>query len=138
MLPLFRGLPRGRAGFSLAYSGAVTGYLVPYCLIAGIQVPDSDVPVFHVIPFYRKWLADLRAAQKENGKLSNIAPMQQKELAYFDRSAGWGDAMVIVPYMLYRQYGDTEVLRENYAAMKGGGTWATNTPKPKKRRRSSI
>ena len=70
------------------------------------------------LPFYRKWLADLRATQQENGKLSNIAPMQQKELAYFDGSAGWGDAIVIVPYTLYRQYGDPEILRENYAAMK--------------------
>lgn len=70
------------------------------------------------LPFYRKWLTDLRATQQGSGKLSNIAPMQQKELAYFDGSAGWGDAIVIVPYMLYRQYGDTEILRENFAAMK--------------------
>ena len=68
--------------------------------------------------FYRKWLADLRATQLENGMLSNIAPMQQKEMAYFDGSAGWGDAIVIVPYMLYRQYGSRKILEENYSAMK--------------------
>ena len=70
------------------------------------------------LPFYRKWLADLRATQDETGKISNIAPMQQKKFEYFDGSAGWGDAIIIVPYALYRQYGDEEILRENYDAMR--------------------
>lgn len=32
--------------------------------------------------------------------------------------AGWGDAVVIVPWVLYEQYGNIETLRENYPAMK--------------------
>ena len=33
-------------------------------------------------------------------------------------SAGWGDAIIMVPWTLYQKYGDIEVLRENFSAMK--------------------
>lgn len=84
---------------------------------AQVFVPTGSM-LADSLSFYRKWLADLRSTQDKTGKISNIAPMQQKEFEYFDGSAGWGDAIVIVPYVLYQQYGDTEILRENYQAMK--------------------
>ncbi|GFP74687.1 alpha-L-rhamnosidase [Clostridium fungisolvens] len=70
------------------------------------------------LQFFRKWLADLRATQSPNGKIANIAPMPDKKFSFFDGSAGWGDAIVIIPYKLYKQYGDTQVLKENYDSMK--------------------
>ena len=33
-------------------------------------------------------------------------------------AAGWGDAIVLVPWALYQSYGDTRVLRQNYGAMR--------------------
>lgn len=35
-----------------------------------------------------------------------------------DGSAGWGDAAVIVPYVLYLYYGDREILKNQYASAK--------------------
>lgn len=35
-----------------------------------------------------------------------------------DGSAGWGDAAVIVPYVLYLYYGDKEILKNQYASAK--------------------
>ena len=32
-------------------------------------------------------------------------------------NAGWGDAGIIIPDVLYRMYGDTETMREHYASM---------------------
>lgn len=68
--------------------------------------------------FYRKWLLELGANQAENGMISNINPVQDPDYTFFDGSAGWGDAAVIVPYKLYRKYGDIEFLKENYETMK--------------------
>lgn len=46
----------------------------------------------------------------------NGVPEQIAEM--FSASVGWGDAGVIVPYTLYRMYGDRMVLEENYEMMK--------------------
>jgi alpha-L-rhamnosidase len=38
-------------------------------------------------------------------------------MAHLNGSAGWGDAIVVVPWRLYQAYGDERVLAENWAAM---------------------
>ncbi len=65
--------------------------------------------------FLRKWLRDLRDAQYANGAFPSVAPVAQygEEPDRF----GWGDAGVIVPYGLWKQYGDLEVLKENRSAI---------------------
>jgi alpha-L-rhamnosidase len=71
-------------------------------------------------PVYRKWLAELRLGQKPDGRVSNIVPPNGKSSFYIDilsASVGWGDACIIVPYTLYRMYGDITILRENYDMM---------------------
>lgn len=35
-----------------------------------------------------------------------------------DGSAGWSDAGVLIPYRIWKRYGDESVIRDNYAAMK--------------------
>lgn len=70
---------------------------------------------------FRKWLKEVCLAQKKNGVIRNIAPPISKEdqgfSAILDGSTGWGDAIVLVPYALYRTYGDKRILEENYEAM---------------------
>lgn len=68
--------------------------------------------------FFRKWLKEVGANQGADGKISNIDPVQDLEFTMFDGSAGWGDAVVIIPYKLYEKYGDENILKENYDAMK--------------------
>ena len=71
--------------------------------------------------FLRKWLANMRIEQAEDGQVPHMIPdipsaklvMQSKEIC----SAGWADACVILPYRLYQAYGDIEILRENYDMM---------------------
>ncbi|MCY1304102.1 Bacterial alpha-L-rhamnosidase 6 hairpin glycosidase domain protein [compost metagenome] len=38
----------------------------------------------------------------------------------------WGDAVVIVPYQMYRFYGDKRILEENYAAMQAWVEYMNN------------
>ncbi len=74
-------------------------------------------------PVIRKWLAECRLTQHQDGKLSNISP-RNNHPSFFSGllagSVGWGDACIIVPYVLYRRYGDVRILEENYEMM---GKW---------------
>lgn len=72
-------------------------------------------------PVFRKWLSELRLVQFEDGNLPGVAPVQEpmEGLAVMMAgSAGWGDACVIVPYTLWKVYGDRRILEENYDMMK--------------------
>lgn len=70
------------------------------------------------------WMNNVRADQLENGAIPDIVPdlpAYKKFLTDafgFETSCGWGDAVIIVPYAVYQQYGDKRILEENYEAMK--------------------
>ncbi|MFJ5989242.1 family 78 glycoside hydrolase catalytic domain [Lentzea sp. NPDC092896] len=72
--------------------------------------------LYDVHGFSVKWLRDLAAAQWTDGTLNNMAPMPVAErtgpLRGLNGSAGWGDAIVLVPWELYQEYGDVAVLVE--------------------------
>jgi len=72
--------------------------------------------------FLTRWLRNLRAEQLADGQVPNIIPYnrgfaEMSADAIGVSSAGWGDAVVIVPWVLYQSYGDVRVLEENYEAM---------------------
>ena len=72
-------------------------------------------------PVLRKWLAECRIAQGKDGKVANIAPANNVTGIIgriIKGSAGWGDACVIVPWVLYEAYGDKTILEENYEMMR--------------------
>jgi alpha-L-rhamnosidase len=75
--------------------------------------------------FLERWLYDMRLEQLDDGQIPNIIPYidSDKYVGNGDgkhsSSAGWGDACVIVPYALYRAYGDKKILRDNYRMMTG-------------------
>jgi alpha-L-rhamnosidase len=69
---------------------------------------------YDVLPFFSKWLADVRDAQGANGAFSDVAP-RLVDLA--DGAPGWGDAGIIVPWTLYQVYGDRSLLAAHYDAM---------------------
>jgi alpha-L-rhamnosidase len=83
-------------------------------------VPTASY-LYDVDGFSRKWLRDLVATQWEDGTLCNMAPMPVAErtgfMATLNGSAGWGDAVVLVPWELHREYGDPQVLRNAWPAM---------------------
>src|ERR1019366_837039 len=68
--------------------------------------------------FYTKWLDDLAEAQRPNGAFPDYAPypMQHGDGGYAYGTA-WMDAGVIVPWTVWRAYGDTEVIRRHWLAM---------------------
>ena len=77
-------------------------------------------------PFLTSWMDNVRAEQMENGAIPMIVPYLKAYATFLknnlgtDTSCGWGDAVIMVPYALYKAYGDRRVLEENYEAM---GRW---------------
>jgi alpha-L-rhamnosidase len=67
-----------------------------------------------VSAFLAKWLDDVSDAQLPSGAFSDIAPRLNLDWA---GAPAWGDAGVIVPWTLYRMYGDTAILRRHLPAM---------------------
>jgi alpha-L-rhamnosidase len=63
--------------------------------------------------FTRRFLGDVRAVQTADGGFPDVTPFE----LVWDGSPGWADAGVILPWTLYRQYGDTGVIDENWQAM---------------------
>jgi alpha-L-rhamnosidase len=61
-----------------------------------------------------KWLADLRDAQLDDGAVPDTAPRVPGIGA---GNAGWGDAIVTVPYVIWQTYGDERTIVENFDAM---------------------
>lgn len=81
---------------------------------------ETGITLMECYPVIRKWLGECRLAQHEDGKVSNIAPKNNVP-SFFSGllagSVGWGDASIIVPYTLYKKYGDVRILEENYEMM---------------------
>ncbi|MFE7845288.1 family 78 glycoside hydrolase catalytic domain [Microbacterium sp. NPDC057407] len=67
--------------------------------------------------FWARWLQDVRATQTEEGAYKDIAPHIS---TFFPDSAapGWGDAGVIIPWELYRRWGDRRILADSFDSMR--------------------
>ncbi|MFD7242265.1 family 78 glycoside hydrolase catalytic domain [Streptomyces massasporeus] len=66
--------------------------------------------------FLSHWMTDVRTSQHANGDLPAVVPTPQGQFA--ESGVGWSDVMITVPYHVWRSYGDTGILRENYPAMR--------------------
>lgn len=65
--------------------------------------------------FMHKWLRDLRDCQHPRGGYPGVAPRAQYGNDYM--RLGWTDAGVIVPYQMWKQFGDGRFVRDNWSAM---------------------
>ena len=71
--------------------------------------------IFDNHQLYAKWLSDGDDSQWDNGSLANVIPPYWR--GYTDNMT-WPGAMVTVTDMLYTRFGDTEPIRQHYAAWK--------------------
>jgi len=74
-----------------------------------------------VAAFFTKWMIDVEDAQTAEGIFPDVAPrLPEGEnfvgLGNLGGAAAWADAGVIVPYTLWRVYGDTRILERHYSA----------------------
>lgn len=75
--------------------------------------------IFNSVGMLGNWLRDVLAEQKEDG---GIVPLVAPNAMKYGPwpclpQAVWDDVIIIVPWNLYRFFGDTQVLRETYPGM---------------------
>jgi alpha-L-rhamnosidase len=74
--------------------------------------------------FFRKWLTELHVEQYPDGKVSTFVPNPYRLVKtpffnHIDGPAGWGDAAILIPWNLFKAYGDEQILRNQYESMQG-------------------
>ena len=80
---------------------------------AQIFAPTS-IYNMNMAAFYTKWMRDIRDSQDESGFTTDVCPAI---VVSGPAKPGWGDAVVVIPWEVYRFYGDTGIIRENFDAM---------------------
>ncbi|MEZ5276961.1 MAG: family 78 glycoside hydrolase catalytic domain [Opitutaceae bacterium] len=64
--------------------------------------------------FFRKFLTDLADGQSMEGGLPEVGP---RISTFLDAAPVWGDAFIIIPWLLYQMYGDVETMALHYDSM---------------------
>jgi len=64
--------------------------------------------------FFHKWLRDVRDAQDSAGGYPSVAP---ETFNAGMMRVGWADAGIIVPWTIWKQFGDTAVIEESWESM---------------------
>ncbi len=77
--------------------------------------------------FLERWLLCLRDAQQSDGQYTDVAPCN----GFGTGNVGWSDAGIIVPYNLYKMYGDVSVIRDSYDSMTKYMDWLAVNDGPK-------
>ena len=70
--------------------------------------------LFDVDDFYAKWSQDMADAQRADGAIPDVCPAYW---TLYNDSVTWPSSAVLIPAMLYEQYGDVHALARQYPAM---------------------
>ena len=80
--------------------------------------------LYDVAGFTHRWLRDLAADQWPDGRVTNHVPdpvgpagMDNVVASFLTGSAGWGDAATLVPFEMWRAYGDDDLLRRQHSSI---------------------
>ncbi|MDX9971961.1 MAG: family 78 glycoside hydrolase catalytic domain [FCB group bacterium] len=72
---------------------------------------------YDVSQLYRKICRDTTESQLDNGMVPDIAPEYTRFTGGFFESAEWGSACVQLPWLLFRWYGDSAILEQQFETM---------------------
>lgn len=75
-----------------------------------------------VAAFFTKWMVDVEDAQTPDGIFPDVAPRLREDLRFVGLDglcggAGWADAGVIIPWTIWRMYGDRRIIERHWRAM---------------------
>lgn len=78
--------------------------------------------------FFTKWMQDVADAQSQDGAYPDFAPrMRDKTFSGFEAAPAWGDAGIIIPWTIYRVYGDTRIIQKHWHSMEHWMEYLKNT-----------
>lgn len=79
---------------------------------------DAGAYIADTRSFFDKWMRDMRDTQSPKGGFPGVAPLAQYGSGEGEMMrVGWSDAGVIVPWKIWRQFGDRKIVDANWAAM---------------------
>jgi alpha-L-rhamnosidase len=64
--------------------------------------------------FFKKWMYDISDCQRDDGAVHDVNPAI---VVSGPAKPGWGDAVNVIPWVVYQFYGDKRIIEENYDAM---------------------
>ncbi len=85
-----------------------------------------------VAAFFTKWMVDVTDSQDVDGIFPDVAPRLREDenfvgLDGLGGGAGWADAGVIVPFTIWRVYGDTRIIERHWDSMVRWMNWLERT-----------
>ena len=83
---------------------------------AGVFAPSATF-LYDCSGMLASWLADVAIEQQAYGTVPFYVPWFQLTFPLAPSSV-WGDAAVLVPWLIYQRFGDVGLLRRQYASMK--------------------
>jgi len=78
---------------------------------------DAAAFNMNVAPFTERWMADVRDAQATNGAYSNVSPNTLDDGGRSGSSPCWSDAGVMIPWTVWKRYGNTAVIDQHWDSM---------------------
>jgi alpha-L-rhamnosidase len=97
--------------------------------------------------FFAKWMDDIADSAGEDGHVTDVAP---RAVVSGPAAPAWGDAVIVIPWTLYRFYGDADIIERHFDTMRrwveymrahargdlyereGYGDWVAIEPSPTK------
>jgi alpha-L-rhamnosidase len=92
-----------------------------------IQVySDTAAIVMNVKTFMQRWLNNMRVEQGLDGQVPVLIPFWKSYKVITDTvfgennysCAGWSDSCIILPWVIYQNSGDINIIKDNYSMMK--------------------
>lgn len=74
--------------------------------------------------FFHKWLQDVRDSQNDAGIYPDVVPLISWDVW---GGAAWSDAGIVVPYTMWRMYGDVDIVAQHYDSMERYMDWLATT-----------
>ncbi|MFG1920593.1 family 78 glycoside hydrolase catalytic domain [Cryptosporangium sp. NPDC048952] len=85
------------------------GWLADAQIFAPTATRNADVQAF-----FARWLTDVQAGATSGGAFPDVSP---RVSMLIEGAPAWGDGGVIIPWLLYRTYGDVRTLERSYDSM---------------------
>ena len=77
----------------------------------------TAVMTYDVAAFFTKWIDDILLAQNPEGAFPNVVPLEPPFNVPGVGAPGWGDAGVLLPWLMYVEYADIGLLERCLPAM---------------------
>ena len=86
------------------------------CGTGALNIDATRIEYLNLARFFSKWERDIIDSQDE--KEGYVYDVNPAIVVGGPSKPGWGDAVIVIPYIVYKFYGDKRIIEENYDGMK--------------------